>query len=151
MEEMLKDPAFISLLFIPAFLLFFSAVFYGFFFKRLFIKAGRKPGDAYIPLYNLYQLTKIAGLPGLVVLLFFFPTGAYLWRALVGYSLAKAFGFEKQECALMALFGLMMLPITCVIISSANSTYLLDEEIVAKSRVKGFSASSTKEEKSRRK
>ena len=115
-----------------------DTLFYGFCFKKVFEKAKYKPGDAFIPLLNLYRITQIADFPGwlaFILLIFSFP-GILLWRVIVAVGLYNAF---KPDPAVGVLI-VFSLPIGCLILGSSKCTYLLDEEEIAKMQTKGFSS-----------
>ena len=127
---------------IPAYIIFASTVFYGLFLRPLFAKVGEKTADAFIPLLNLYRATQVACLPGwLFFACLFIPSGVLIWRALVGYKLAKAFDCNDTEAALCMLFGLMFLPMVFLIFGAGKNEYLPNlQEKAARERGKGFSA-----------
>ncbi len=60
---------------------------------KIFTKAGRPGWYSLIPIFNIYQMFKIAGLSGWMILLFFVPVvGALIASILLAINLAKAFG-----------------------------------------------------------
>lgn len=126
----------------PAYIIFASTIFYSFFLKPLFAKVGEKTTDAYIPLLNLYRATQIACMPGWLFFAFLImPYGIFIWRVLVGYKLAKAFGCNNSEAAVCMLFGLIFLPMVFLIFGTGKNEYLPKlQEKAAQAQVKGFSA-----------
>ena len=115
-----------------------DALFYGFCFKKVFEKAKYKPGDAFIPLLNLYRITQIAGFPGwlaLIILVFSFP-GILIWRVIIAAGLYNAF----KPAPVVGVLMVLSLPIGCLILGSSECNYLLDEEEIAKMQTKGFSS-----------
>lgn len=127
---------------LPAVILFVNTAVCGLFMKTLFTKAGYKPGDAFIPLLNLYRVTQISGLPGwiLIVLAFFSFPGLFIWRLLVITYLARAFEIKSSSAGLYVVIGVISFPIGCALIGHSAGIYLLDEEQVAKKHTQGFSA-----------
>lgn len=67
---------------------------------KTFQKAGRHGWAAIIPIYNIYNIVKIAGRPGWWVLLYFIPLVNIIIHIVVSLDVAKAFG--KSE-----VFGIL--------------------------------------------
>ncbi len=57
----------------------------------VFEKAGEPGWSAFIPFYNLYQLVKIAHLPGPALVLFFLPLVNYVFPVYVWFRVARQF------------------------------------------------------------
>ncbi len=149
LDYIMNDPLLTFLLLFPAVILFISATIYGLFMKTLFVKAGYKPGDAFIPILNLYRVTQISGLPGwfFFVFLLFSTPGLYTWHFIVCYNLTGAFEIKKELVGPYTVIGTFLFPVGCALIGYTAETYLLDEEQVAKKNTKGFSAKDEEKKK----
>ena len=59
---------------------------------KIFVKAGRPGWYSLIPIFNIYQMFKIAGMSGWMMLLMFIPIANIIVSILFAINLAKAFG-----------------------------------------------------------
>ena len=59
---------------------------------KIFVKAGRPGWYSLIPIFNIYQMFKIAGMSGWMMLLMFIPIANIVVSILFAINLAKAFG-----------------------------------------------------------
>jgi hypothetical protein len=93
-------------------LLFFGAVMLLAAMYKLFEKAGEPGWTAYVPIYNVYQLVKIAGMPGVATVLFFLPLVNYVFPIYLWFRVARRFqqgiAFSAFN-AIFPFFGVMYL------------------------------------------
>lgn len=73
--------------------------------SRVFVKAGKPWWAAFVPIYNLYILVKIAGRPGWWTVLLLIPIVGTVMSIVVGIEIAKKFGHGLAYGLL--LFGLL--------------------------------------------
>ncbi len=96
----------VSLVFFLAILVFFVAAAW-----RLYEKAGRAGWEAIVPIYNLYVMTVIVGMPAWSIILFFIPLlniAASIWMAV---NLAKSFGKDILFAIGLLLLGFIFYPL----------------------------------------
>lgn len=70
---------------------------------KVFEKAGHEGWKSLIPIYNIYMLTVIAGLPGWIFLLLLIPFINMFVVMFIRYKVAKAFGKSDGFGILVAL------------------------------------------------
>ncbi|TAE47670.1 MAG: signal peptidase I [Bacteroidetes bacterium] len=92
------------MLFASAFLLFAASVW------TVFEKAGQPGWGAFIPVYNLYLLTQIAGRSGNWVLFFFVPILNVVTMFILQIDIARRFGKEDSFGVGMALLPFVFYP-----------------------------------------
>lgn len=140
-----------ALLIVPSIFLLADILLYGFLLKPLFIRCGEKPGNAFIPLYNMHCLARIAGLPewAFTLCAIFFWPGIIIWRVLISLCLVQAFD-TRQQSGIYLITLIFILPVGCYVLGTSNCTYLLSEEEVVNKHIKGFSASEKKKKASKK-
>lgn len=77
----------------------------------VFEKAGRPGWYALIPLWNLYQMVKLAGASGFSMILLFVPIVNLFYAVGLNIRVAKAFGQSTGFGIGMTLFGLIFWPL----------------------------------------
>jgi apolipoprotein N-acyltransferase len=78
---------------------------------KVFVKTGRPGWYSIIPIFNMYQLIKIAGKPGWWLILFFIPFVNIVFAIIVSIGVAKAFGKGTGFGVGLALLGFIFYPI----------------------------------------
>lgn len=77
----------------------------------IFKKAGRSWWEALIPLYNLYIMTVIIGVPWWILIGFFVPFLNYVVGGYMYYHLSKRFGFDIPFTIGLVFLPFIFLPI----------------------------------------
>lgn len=78
---------------------------------KVFVKAGQPGWAAIIPIYNIYIMTKIAGKPGIWVLLCFIPIVNIVIGIWLYNMLSKSFGHDEGFTVGLLLLGIIFWPI----------------------------------------
>lgn len=78
---------------------------------RVFEKADRPGWYALIPVWNIYQLVKIAGLSGLSMLLLLIPVVNLIYAIILNIRVAQAFGQSAGFGVGLSLFGVVFWPL----------------------------------------
>lgn len=75
-------------------------------FSKLFLKAGRKSWEAYIPFYNYFVVTQIIKKPWWYVLLLFIPIIGNIMVFVFIYEFLHVYNYRKKRFTLLALLTL---------------------------------------------
>lgn len=78
---------------------------------KVYAKAGQPGWGAFVPVYNLYLLVKMAGRPGWWTLLFFVPVANFIVAILVSVEVAGNFGKSTLFGVGLALLPAIFYPI----------------------------------------
>ncbi len=87
-----------------------SLIFGVLIFSKLFLKAGRKSWEAYVPFYNYYVVTQIIQRPWWWTFLLFVPIVGNIMVIVIVYEFLHVFGYRKKRYTALALitFGLYL-------------------------------------------
>ncbi len=87
-----------------------SIVFGALFFSKLFVKAGRKPWEAFVPIYNYVVLLEIIKRPKWWIILVFIPVVGNILVLVLIYEFLHVFGYRKKRYTLFTIlsFGLFL-------------------------------------------
>ncbi len=87
-----------------------SLIFGVLIFSKLFLKAGRKSWEAYVPFYNYYVVTQIIERPWWWTFLLFVPIVGNIMIIVIVYEFLHVFGYRKKRYTALALitFGLYL-------------------------------------------
>jgi len=77
--------------------LIISLVFGALLFSKLFVKAGRKSWEAYIPVYNYYVVTQIIERPWWWTILIFVPVVGNIMILVIVYEYLHVFNYRKKR------------------------------------------------------
>jgi signal peptidase I len=79
-------------------------------FSNLFVKAGRKRWEAFVPIYNFFVAIKIIGRPWWWGILLFLPVVGNIMLIVVIYEFLHVFGYRKKRYTLLTFltFGLFL-------------------------------------------
>ena len=80
----------------------------GFALKGIFTKAGQPTWAAFVPVYNIAILLRIAGLSPWLVILFFVPILNIVAQVLLAINVAKVFGKGLGTVFLIFFFSIIM-------------------------------------------
>ena len=86
--------------------LIISFVFGVLIFSKLFVKAGRKSWEAYVPLYNYYVAIKITERPWWYTILLFVPIVGNIMVLVVVYEFLHVFDYRKKRFTVLTLLTL---------------------------------------------
>jgi signal peptidase I len=78
---------------------------------RLFRKAGRSGWIAFVPVYNLWSVSRLVGWPGWLGLLCYVPFLGYLVMMALCFGLARSFGKHYSFALMLILFPVIGFPI----------------------------------------
>ena len=100
-------------------------------FSNLFVKAGRKRWEAFVPIYNYFVAMKIIGRPWWWTLLLFVPVVGNIMLIVVIYEFLHVFGYRKKR---YTLFTILTLGLFLVYINfNKNTKYVgRDNEVMIK-------------------
>ncbi len=100
-------------------------------FSNLFVKAGRKRWEAFVPIYNYFVAIKIIGRPWWWTLLLFVPVVGNIMLIVVIYELLHVFGYRKKR---YTLFAILTLGLFLVYVNfNKNTKYVArDNEVMVK-------------------
>lgn len=92
--------------------------------SRVFIKAGRPPWPAFVPIYNTWVLFEISGKPGWWVLLGLIPFAGGIIMAVLSLLASLELAKKFNKSTVFAVFGLWLFSIIgYLILATDNSTY----------------------------
>ncbi len=83
-----------------------SAVFGALFFSKLFVKAGRKSWEAYVPIYNYVIVTKIIERPWWWIILAFIPVVGNIMLIVIVYEFLHVYNYRKKRFTLVTILSL---------------------------------------------
>jgi len=88
--------------------LLFQSLWWGVVSWKFFVAAGRKPWEAFVPIYNMYVMLKIADRPTWWLILMLLPLVGIVMTLVLVYEFLHVFGYRKtwQTAAVMLTFGL---------------------------------------------
>lgn len=83
-----------------------ATVFGALFFSKLFVKAGRKTWEAYVPIYNYVVLLEIIERPKWWIILLFIPVVGNILILVLVYEFLHVFNYRKKRYTLFTIISL---------------------------------------------